>query len=55
MKPPYDPSVRDAVRIRIDQVISTPAITWPQGVIGEEDDLVVAAQVSGDVIRFSMP
>jgi hypothetical protein len=31
------------------------AITWPQGLNGEEDDLAVAAQVYGDVIRSSMP
>jgi hypothetical protein len=30
------------------------AITWPQGLNGEEDDLAVAAQVYGDVIRSSM-
>jgi len=38
------------LRLRI-----TLAITWPQGVIGEDDDLAVAAQVYGDVIRSSMP
>jgi hypothetical protein len=27
----------------------TLAITWPQGVLGEEDSLAVAAQVNGDV------
>ena len=35
-------------------ILRTLAITWPQGVIGEEDDLAVAAQVYGDVIRSSM-
>jgi len=29
----------------------TLAITWPQGALGEEDSLVEAAQVHGDVIR----
>jgi hypothetical protein len=27
----------------------TLAIAWPQGVLGEEDSLAVAAQVNGDV------
>jgi hypothetical protein len=30
----------------------TLAITWPQGVLGEEDSLMEAAQVHGDVIRL---
>ena len=38
-----------------DAVLLTPAITWPQGVIGKEDDLAVAAKVYGDVIHSSLP
>jgi|LakMenE01Jun11ns_1017448.scaffolds.fasta_scaffold9771244_3 hypothetical protein len=30
-------------------ILRTLAITWPQGVLNEEDSLAVAAQVYGDV------
>ena len=32
-----------------EQILPTLAITWPQDVIGEERNLVVAAQVNGGV------
>ncbi len=34
------------IPLRIEPTL---AITWPQVVLGEEDSLVVAAQVDGDV------
>jgi len=32
-----------------EDVLLTLAITWPQGVLSEEDSLAVAAQVNGGV------
>ena len=36
------------------RIYPTLAITWPQGVHSEEDVLVAAAQVHGNVIRQDM-
>ena len=49
---------RDMISISVRQshsldsfllILRTLAITWPQGVLDEEDSLAVAAQVHGDV------
>jgi hypothetical protein len=34
---------------RFFPILRTLAITWPQGVLGEEDSIAAAAQVNGDV------
>jgi hypothetical protein len=38
------------VLLKVLAVLPTLAITWPLGVLGEEDSHAVAVQVHGDVI-----
>jgi hypothetical protein len=50
MAPPVERSATPPPKKKSDEAIfRTLVITWPQGVLGEEDNITAAAQVHGGV------